>query len=69
MARALAEEGPGKRIAMPIQTDCPPSTREAFRCTGQQFDAIVRFAEERGLEHQPLEFVVALWCRLQPPSL
>jgi hypothetical protein len=54
---------------MLTQTDCPSSTREGFRCTGEQLDAIVRFAEERGLEHQPLHFVVAQWRRSQLDSL
>jgi hypothetical protein len=53
---------------MPTQTNSTSSTREGFRCTGAQLDAIVRFAEERGIEHQPLQFVVAQWCRLQPAS-
>ncbi len=53
---------------MPMQTDCPSSTREAFRCTGKQLDDIVRFAEERGLEHQTLHDVVAQWTRSQPAS-
>ncbi|SAK47852.1 hypothetical protein [Caballeronia ptereochthonis] len=39
------------------------SRRQAFRCTGQQLDAILRFAEERGLDHQPLHWVVAEFWR------
>ena len=39
--------------------------REAFRCSGQQLDAILRFAEERNLEHQPLHVVVAEFWRCQ----
>lgn len=39
--------------------------REAFRCTGQQLDAIMRFAEERKLEQRPLQWVVAEYCRYQ----
>jgi hypothetical protein len=37
--------------------------RQAFRCSGQQFDAIVRFAEERKLDQRTLQFVVAEYCR------
>ena len=37
--------------------------REAFRCTGQQLDAILRFAEKRKLDHQPLHLVVAEFWR------
>jgi hypothetical protein len=39
--------------------------RQAFRCTGQQLDAIMRFAEERRLDHQPLHVVVAEFWRYQ----
>lgn len=39
--------------------------RETFRCTGRQLEAIVRFAEERGLDHQPLHVVVAEYWRHQ----
>ena len=39
--------------------------REAFRCSGQQLDAILRFAEERNLEHEPLHVVVAEFRRCQ----
>jgi hypothetical protein len=39
--------------------------REAFRCTGAQLDAIVRFAEERKFEQRTLQFVVAEYCRSQ----
>ncbi|WP_321801250.1 hypothetical protein [Caballeronia sp. J97] len=39
--------------------------REAFRCTGAQLDAILRFAEERKLDHQPLHIVVAEYWRYQ----
>ena len=48
---------------MPTQTDHPLTPREAFRCTGEQLDASVQFAEERGLENQSLQFVVAEWSR------
>ncbi|WP_244816301.1 hypothetical protein [Caballeronia sp. Lep1P3] len=37
--------------------------RQAFRCSGQQLDAIMRFAEERKLDEQPLQWVVAQYCR------
>jgi hypothetical protein len=37
--------------------------RQAFRCSGQQLDAILRFAEERKLDHRTLQFVVAEYCR------
>ncbi|WP_244849374.1 hypothetical protein [Caballeronia sp. SL2Y3] len=37
--------------------------REAFRCSGQQLDAIMRFAEERKLDERPLQWVVAQYCR------
>jgi hypothetical protein len=37
--------------------------RTAFRCTGQQLDAILRFAEERKLDHEPLHIVVAEFSR------
>ena len=37
--------------------------RTGFRCTGQQLDAILRFAEERKLEHEPLHIVVAEFWR------
>jgi hypothetical protein len=37
--------------------------REAFRCTGPQLDAIMRFAEERKLDQRTLQFVVAEYCR------
>jgi len=37
--------------------------REAFRCSGPQLDAIMRFAEERKLDEQPLQWVVAQYCR------
>ena len=39
--------------------------RETFRCTGRQLEAIMRFAEERGLDHQPLRIVVAEYWRHQ----
>lgn len=39
--------------------------RETFRCTGRQLEAIMRFAEERGLDHQPLRIVVAEYWRPQ----
>jgi hypothetical protein len=38
--------------------------REAFRCTGRELDAIVRFAEERKLEQRTLQYVVAEYCRV-----
>ncbi|GAB5095123.1 MULTISPECIES: hypothetical protein [unclassified Caballeronia] len=44
------------------KTYCAPR-RQAFRCTGQQLDAIVRFAEERKLDNLPLQFVVAEYSR------
>ncbi|SAK64414.1 hypothetical protein AWB79_03114 [Caballeronia hypogeia] len=39
--------------------------RAAFGCTGKQLDAILRFAEEHKLEHQPLHFVVAEYWRCE----
>ncbi|CAL8476009.1 MULTISPECIES: hypothetical protein [Caballeronia] len=39
--------------------------REAFRCTGAQLDALLRFAEERKLDDQPLHIVVAEYWRYQ----
>lgn len=39
--------------------------RETFRCTGRQLEAIMRFADERGLDHQPLHVVVAEYWRHQ----
>lgn len=39
--------------------------RAAFRCTGQQLDAIMRFAEERRLDQQPLHVVVEAFWRFQ----
>ncbi|GGD62574.1 MULTISPECIES: hypothetical protein [Caballeronia] len=39
--------------------------RQAFRCSGQQLDAIMRFAEERKFDEQPLQWVVAQYCRSQ----
>jgi hypothetical protein len=39
--------------------------REAFRCSGQQLDAIMRFAEERKLDNRTLQFVVAEYCKCQ----
>ncbi|WP_250515352.1 hypothetical protein [Caballeronia sp. INDeC2] len=41
------------------------SRRAAFRCNGAQLDAILRFAEERKLEEQPLHIVVAEYWRYQ----
>ena len=41
------------------------SRREGFRCTGAQLDAILRFAEERQLEDEPLHVVVAEFWRCQ----
>lgn len=39
--------------------------REAFRRTGAQLDALLRFAEERKLDDQPLHIVVAEYWRYQ----
>ncbi|SPB12860.1 hypothetical protein NOV72_00164 [Caballeronia novacaledonica] len=39
------------------------SRREGFRCNGAQLDAILRFAEERKLDDQPLHIVVAEYWR------
>jgi hypothetical protein len=38
--------------------------REVFGCTGEQLDAIVQFAEARGLEDQPFQLVVLEWRRV-----
>ncbi|SAL66053.1 hypothetical protein AWB71_03910 [Caballeronia peredens] len=45
--------------------DQTATRRQAFRCTGQQLDAILRFAEERKLDQQPLHLVVAEFWRYQ----
>ncbi|MDR5740573.1 MULTISPECIES: hypothetical protein [unclassified Caballeronia] len=37
----------------------PSMRREVFRCSGEQLDAILRFAEERRLDERPLQWVVA----------
>lgn len=39
------------------------SRRDAFRCTGPELDAIMRFAEERKIDHLPLHIVVAEYWR------
>jgi hypothetical protein len=39
--------------------ESPSLRREALRCTGQQLDAILRFAEQRCFEERPLQWVVA----------
>jgi hypothetical protein len=48
---------------MPTKT-ASASSREAFRCSGEQLDAIVQFAEERRLEDQPFRVVVHEWRRV-----
>jgi hypothetical protein len=50
---------------MSTQAVFPLSPRETFLCTGKQLDAIIQFAEERGLEDQPLHFVVDEWKRYE----
>ena len=39
------------------------SRSDAFRCTGPELDAIMRFAEERKIDHLPLHIVVAEYWR------
>jgi hypothetical protein len=39
-----------------------PTAREVFGCTGEQLDAIVQFAEARGLEDQSFQLVVLEWA-------
>jgi hypothetical protein len=41
-----------------------PTAREVFGCTGEQLDAIVQFAEARGLEDQSFQLVVLEWRRV-----
>jgi hypothetical protein len=62
-ARRIESEVPKKRIAMSMRT-ASPSAREAFGCTGEQLDALVQFARERGLEDQPFQLVVLEWSRV-----
>jgi hypothetical protein len=53
-----------KRIAMIThKKNQTTPRREAFRCTGQQLDDIMRFATERKLDQHTLQFVVAEYCR------
>jgi len=47
--------------------ESPSLRREVFRCTGQQLDAILRFAEQRRFEERPLQWVVAQYF-LSPAS-
>ena len=39
------------------------SGREVFRCTGQQLDAMLQFAEKRSYEDEPLHWVVEQYLR------
>lgn len=56
-----------KRIAMIMhKKNQTAPRREAFRCSGQQLEAIMRFAMERKLEQQTLQFVVAEPCLRAP---
>jgi len=48
---------------MPTKT-VSASSREAFRCSGEQLDAIVQFAEARGLEDQSFQLVALEWRRV-----
>lgn len=52
---------------MPTRT-ASLALREAFRCSGQQLDAILQFAQEQGLEEQPFWSVVLEWCRIVTPA-
>jgi hypothetical protein len=38
--------------------------RESFKCSGDQLDAMLQFAQERGLEEQPFSSVVLEWGRV-----
>ncbi|MFL9965845.1 hypothetical protein PQR02_33480 [Paraburkholderia sediminicola] len=42
----------------------PLALRETFRCSGDQFDAMLQFAQERGLEEQPFWSVILEWGRV-----
>jgi len=52
-----------ERIAMPTQ-NAPLPLRESFKCSGDQLDAMLQFAQERGLEEQPFWSVVLEWGRV-----
>lgn len=51
------------RVGVTISLNRRAPRREAFRCRGQQLDAIVRFAEEHKLDDRTFQFVVAEYCR------
>jgi hypothetical protein len=48
---------------MPTQ-NAPLPLRESFKCSGDQLDAMLQFAQERGLEEQPFWSVVLEWGRV-----
>jgi hypothetical protein len=44
--------------------NAPLPLRESFKCSGDQLDAMLQFAQERGLEEQPFSSVVLEWGRV-----
>jgi hypothetical protein len=48
---------------MPTQ-NAPLPLRESFQCSGDQLDAMLQFAQQRGLEEQPFSSVVLEWGRV-----
>ena len=48
---------------MPTRT-ASLALREAFRFSGDQLDAILQFAQDRGMEDQPFRSVILEWGRV-----